>query len=88
MLEKYIDTINTTPEFNRSNFGLSLKLYGDACRILERSILEYSLRSSSSQRRRRDRAEFECLGQNIDGWGDLLAGYKATLIVAVAGANM
>lgn len=67
---------------------LPLLRCGKACREFEEALTKCSSRSGSSKRSFRDWAKLKYMGDGIDEFRRTLAGYKSTIIIALAHANL
>lgn len=67
---------------------LPLKQCGNACKDFEKELQKCSSRSSSTRTSFRDWTKLRYMGDDIDGFRNLLAGYKATIGIALADANL
>lgn len=65
-----------------------LKRCGKACQEFGDEIKKFSSTSGDSRTRLRDWARLKYMGEDIDGFRRLLAGYKATISIALADANL
>lgn len=61
---------------------------GNACRDFEEEIRKCSTRSSGGRKSFRDWAKMRYMGQDIDGFRRMMAGYKSTIIIALTDANL
>lgn len=72
--------------------GLNLPLLrcGKACNDFEAEIIKCTAHSSSGGSRTsfRDWAKLKYMGDDISGFRNMLAGYKATIIIALGDANL
>ena len=84
LLQKLLDT--TTDE-NLSALKLPLQHCGNACSEFEQKIIKYSSRSAN-RTSFRDWAKLQYLGDDIDGFRQMLSGYKLTINVALTDANL
>ena len=71
-----------------SVLNLPLLRCGKACKEFEQELLKCSLRSGGGRTSFRDWARLRYMGDNIDGFKQQLAGYKSTIIIALADANL
>jgi hypothetical protein len=71
-----------------SALELPLLRCGNACKEFEQEIIKCSSRSGGSRTSFRDWAKLRYMGDNIDGFRQLLAGYKSTINIALADTNL
>jgi hypothetical protein len=82
------DTVSSTTDIDVSALGLPLLRCGKACGEFEEELRKYSSRSSSSRTSFRDWAKLRYMGDGIDDFRQLLAGYKSTISIALTDANL
>jgi Fungal N-terminal domain of STAND proteins len=75
-------------EADLSALGLPLLRCGRACEEFEHEIVKCSSRSGSNRTSFRDWAKLTYMGDDIDGFRQLVAGYKSTIIIALTDANL
>jgi hypothetical protein len=70
--------------------GLNLPLFrcGKACKDFEEVIIKCTAHSGGSRTSFRDWAKLQYMGDDIAGFKDMLAGYKSTINIALADANL
>jgi hypothetical protein len=70
--------------------GLKLPLLrcGKACKDFEEVIIKCTAHSGGSRTSFRDWAKLKYMGDDIAGFKVMLAGYKSTVNIALAGANL
>ncbi|CAG8910134.1 unnamed protein product [Penicillium egyptiacum] len=61
---------------------------GNACRDFEEELKKCSTRSRAGKTSFRDWAKLKYMGEDIDGFRRMLAGYKSTIIIALTDANL
>lgn len=61
---------------------------GNACKDFEAIILKSAERSGDSRTSFRDWARLKYMGDDITGFKNMLAGYKATITIALCNANL
>lgn len=88
VLAQLTDTINATTELDLSSLDLPLRRCGNACKEFKQELEKCSSRSSASRTSFRDWAKLKYMGENIDNFRRLLAGYKITICIALADANL
>ena len=67
---------------------LPLLRCGKACKDFEAVIVKCTAHSAGARTSFRDWAKLQYMGDNIDGFRNMLAGYKSTITVALGDANM
>ncbi|ORX95072.1 hypothetical protein BCR34DRAFT_498768 [Clohesyomyces aquaticus] len=82
------DTLSTTTDIDVSALTLPLLRCGKACGEFEEELRKCSSRSSSSRTSFRDWAKLKYMGDGIDDFRQLLAGYKSTISIALTDANL
>ena len=70
--------------------GLNLPLFrcGKACKDFEEIIIKCTTHSDGLRTSFRDWSKLKYMGDDIAGFKDMLAGYKSTVNIALAGANL
>ena len=71
-----------------SSLNLPLLRCGKACKDFEEVIVKCTAHSGGSRTSFRDWAKLKYIGDDIAGFKDMLAGYKSTINIAFAGANL
>jgi hypothetical protein len=82
------DFVKAKAEIDLSALDLPLLRCGNACREFQQELLRCSSRSNSNGTNFRDWARLKYMGDDIDGFRRLLAGYKATINIALTDANL
>jgi Fungal N-terminal domain of STAND proteins len=82
------ETVSATTDVDLSTLDLPLLRCGNACKEFEQELLKCSSRSGSSRTSFRDWAKLTYMGDDIDGFRRLLAGYKLTICIALTDANL
>jgi hypothetical protein len=82
------ETVSATTDVDLSTLDLPLLRCGNACKEFEQVLLKSSSRSGGSQTSFRDWAKLRYMGDDIDGFRRLLAGYKLTICIALTDANL
>lgn len=82
------ETVSATTDVDLSTLDLPLLRCGNACKEFEQELLKYSSRSGGSRTSFRDWAKLRYMGDDIDGFRRLLAGYKLTICIALTDANL
>ena len=88
VLASLTETVTITPDRTLAALDIPLRRCGDSCREFEEEILKCSSRSSEARTSFRDWAKLRYMGEDIDGFRRLLAGYKSTINIALADANL
>lgn len=88
VLSSLTETASATIDVDLSALDLPLLRCGNACKEFEREIIKCSSRSGSSRTSFRDWAKLRYMGDDIDGFGQLVAGYKSTIIIALTDASL
>jgi hypothetical protein len=71
-----------------STLNLPLFRCGKACEDFEEVIIKCTAHSGGSRTSFRDWAKLKYMGSDIVGFKDMLAGYKSTINIALAEANL
>ncbi|PKY05130.1 hypothetical protein P168DRAFT_296792 [Aspergillus campestris IBT 28561] len=88
VLGSLIKLVNADTDSDLAALELPLLRCGNACKEFERELLKWSLRSSDGRTSLRDWARLRYMGDDIDGFRRLMAGYNLTFNVALADANL
>jgi hypothetical protein len=88
VLRSLTETVGATTDADFSALDLPLLRCGNACKEFEEEILKCSSRSGGNRRSFRDWTKLKYMGDDIDGFRRLLAGYKSTIIIALTDANL
>lgn len=88
ILSSLTETVNTITDIDLSILSIPLLRCGNACKEFEQVIKSCSSRSTDSRTSFRDWAKLRYMGEDIDGFRRLLAGYKLTISVALTDANL
>jgi hypothetical protein len=88
VLGLFTEIVNTNSDTDLSALKLPLLRCGNICKDFEKELLKCSSRSSGSRTSFRDWARVRYMGDDIDGFRRLLAGYKLTINVALTDANL
>jgi hypothetical protein len=88
VLRSLIEIVGATTDINLSALNLPLLRCGNACKEFEQVIRNCSSRSSSSRTSFREWAKLRYLGDDINGFRQLLAGYKSTIIIALTDSTL
>ncbi|KAH7398112.1 hypothetical protein BKA64DRAFT_673566 [Cadophora sp. MPI-SDFR-AT-0126] len=88
VLSSLTETVTATTDVDLSALDLPLLRCGNACKDFEQEIISCSSRSGMNRTSFRDWAKLRYMGDNIDGFRQLLAGYKSTIVIALTDANL
>jgi hypothetical protein len=88
VLSSLTETVSATTDIDLSALQLPLLRCGHACQEFEQELTKCASRSGSTRTSFRDWAKLKYMGDNIDGFTQLLAGYKATINIALTDANL
>ena len=88
VLNPLSETIRATTEIDFSPLDLPLLRCGNACKEFEQELLKCLSRSSNDRTSFRDWARLRYMGDDIDNFRRILAGYKLTITIALADANL
>jgi Fungal N-terminal domain of STAND proteins len=88
VLSSLADIVDATTDVDFSALDLPLLRCGNACKEFEQEIIKCSSRSTGSRTSFRDWAKLRYMGDDIDGFRQLLAGYKSTIVIALTDANL
>jgi len=88
VLSSLTETVHTITDVDLSPLKYPLLRCGSACEDFGKEIMKCSSRSGDNRTSFRDWAKLRYMGDNIDGFRQLLAGYKSTIIVALTDANL
>jgi hypothetical protein len=80
--------VSATTDVDLSALDLPLLRCGNSCKEFEQEIMKCSSRSGGGRTSFRDWAKLRYMGDDIDGFRQLLAGYKSTIIIALTDANL
>jgi hypothetical protein len=82
------ETVGASTEVDLSALSLPLLRCGHACEEFEKEIVKCSSRSGGNRASFRDWAKLTYMGDGIDEFRQLVAGYKSTMIIALTDANL
>jgi hypothetical protein len=88
VLDSLTGTVSATSEIEFPALSLPLLRCGNACKEFEQEILKCSSRSGLNRTSFRDWTKLRYMGDNIDGFRQLLAGYKSTITIALTDASL
>ena len=83
-----IETLGATIDEAVSTLDLALLRCGNSCKDFEQEIIECSSQPGVSRTAFRDWATLRYRSEDIDGFRQLLAGYKLTIIIALIHTNL
>jgi hypothetical protein len=82
------DTISANAGSSLSALELPLQRCGKCCKEFEQEIIKCSTRSNGGRTSFREWAKLRYMGDDIDGFRRLLAGYKSTITIALTDATL
>lgn len=88
VLSSLDEIVGATNGVDLSSLDLTLLRCGNACKEFEQELLTCSSRSGGSWTSFRDWAKLRYMGDDIDEFRRLLAGYKLTISIALTDANL
>ncbi|KAK0724164.1 hypothetical protein B0H67DRAFT_479894 [Lasiosphaeris hirsuta] len=88
VLKALSETAEKHKEIDLMALKLPLLRCGKACHEFEEALAKCSSRSGGSRTSFRDWAKLKYMGDGIDEFRRMLAGYKSTIIIALAHANL
>lgn len=88
VLGSLTETVGAATDVDLSALDLPLRRCGNACKEFGQEITKCSSRSGGSRTSFRDWAKLRYMGDDIDGFRQLLAGYKSTIIIALTDASL
>ncbi|KAJ5261075.1 hypothetical protein N7478_011670 [Penicillium angulare] len=88
VLTGLVDLVKSNSGVDLSMLDLPLLRCGNVCKEFQQVVLQCASRSNSNRTIFRDWAKLTFMGNNIDDFRDLLAGYKATINIALTDANL
>ena len=88
VLGSLAETVSTTTNIELSALDLPLLRCGKSCKEFEQELMKCSSRSGGSRTSFRDWAKLRHIGEDIDGFRRLLAGYKLTVNITLIDANL
>jgi len=88
VLDSLTRTVGGTTGVDLSDLKLPLLRCGIACNGFEQEIKKCLSRSGSNWTNFKDWAGLRYMGDDIDGFRQLVSGYKGTITVALADANL
>lgn len=88
VLESLLETVNNNPDINFEPLKAPLHRCGNACNEYGELICRFTRHSTASRSSVRDWVTQKYLQGDINDFKDMLAGYKSTINIALASANM
>ena len=88
VLGSLTETVSAITDVDLSALDLPLLRCGNACQEFEQELIKCSSRSGGNRTSFRDWAKLRYMGDDMDGFRQLLAGYKSTIIIALTDANL
>jgi hypothetical protein len=88
VLGSLTETVRASTDADLSTLNLILLRCGNGCKEFEQEIVKYSSRSDSSGMGFRDWAKLRYMDDDVDGFRQLVAGYRHTIMIAIADANL
>jgi hypothetical protein len=88
VLGSLTETVGAITDVDFSALELPLLRCGNACKEFEEEIMKCMSRSGGNRTSFRDWAKLKYMGDDIDGFRRLLAGYKSTIVIALTDANL
>ena len=88
VLSSLNETLEAVTDVDFSALEIPLKRCGTTCQEFERELSKCSSRSGSGRSSFRDWAKLRYMGEDIDGFRRLLAGYKVTVSIALTDAHL
>lgn len=88
VLQTLSETVEKTKDTKFTALELPLLRCGNACKEFKDVITKCSARSGGSRTSFRDWAKLRYMGDGIDEFREMLAGYKSTINIALADANL
>jgi hypothetical protein len=82
------ETVGASTKADLSALSLPLLRCGRSCKEFEQEIIKCSSRSGGNRTSFRDWAKLKYMGDGIDEFRQLVAGYKSTIIIALTDANL
>ena len=88
VLAPLVDLVKSNSGVDLSCLELPLLRCGNICKDFRQEVLKCASRSNSTSTSFRDWARLTYMGNDIVDFRDLLAGYKATINIALTDANL
>ncbi|KXG51328.1 uncharacterized protein PGRI_093400 [Penicillium griseofulvum] len=82
------ETLNANTDTELASLEYPLLRCANACKDFEEELKKCSTRSLAGKTSFRDWAKLNYMGEDIDGFRRMLAGYKSTIIIALTDANL
>lgn len=87
-LDSLTETVNVATDVDLSALSVPLLRCGNACKEFEQQLLKCSSRSGGNGMSLRGWAQLRYMGDGIDNFRNMLAGYKSTIAIALNDANL
>ncbi|KAK1981129.1 hypothetical protein LZ30DRAFT_750291 [Colletotrichum cereale] len=88
VLSLLTETVEAATDLDLSVLELPLRRCGEACEEFEHELARCTSRSGGDRTSFRDWTKLQYMGDGIDDFTGLLAGYKSTIHIALADANL
>lgn len=88
VLDTLAETIKSATDVDLSALKFPLERCTEACTEFEKEIQKFSSRSSGDRTSFRDWAKLQYMGDDVNGFRQLLEGYKTTIGLALTLANL
>lgn len=88
VLESLLETVNNNPELDFKTLELPLRRCGNACKEYGEIVVRCTKYSTASRSSVRDWVAQKYMQGDITEFRDMLAGYKLTINIALANANL
>ncbi|KAJ5201233.1 hypothetical protein N7449_006036 [Penicillium cf. viridicatum] len=88
VLSALTETLNANTDAKLASLEYPLLRCGNACGDFVEELKKCSTRSRAGKTSFRDWAKLTYMGEDIDGFRRMLAGYKSTIIIALTDANL
>ena len=88
VLGSLAETLNANADIALPSLEYPLLRCANACKDFEEELKKCSTRSLAGKTSFRDWAKLNYMGEDIDGFRRMLAGYKSTILIALTDANL
>jgi hypothetical protein len=88
VLGALIETLNANTDINLASLEYPLLRCGNSCRDFDEEIKKCSTRSLAGKTSFREWANLRYMGEDIDSFRLMLAGYKSAIAIALTDANL
>ena len=82
------ETVNDSTSGDFASLELPLRRCKNACKEFEETLLKCTERNGGSRSKFRAWLQVRYMDSDINGFKDALSGYKSTISIAIAGANL